>query len=193
MCTVLLPPGEGKGKAVPLQVWSGSEGSRKLMLPDFMKTAQNGGKVVSLTHRPPLPILLISVRGWVNPRVIVRSERFYVNEKFQWNQLGSNQRRFVAQHLNHWATAVPTATGCQPHCNQQIYHIISYNIKSNHIISSHISSAPNREIYMKFENFIKDLSRKSNPENALLQQCSGACAIRVSLHEHFPSCVCCSH
>ena len=43
-----------KGRAVPLQVWSGPEGSRKLRFPDFMTTAQNGGKVVSLTHRPPL-------------------------------------------------------------------------------------------------------------------------------------------
>ena len=31
------------------------EGSRKLRFPDFMTTAQDGGKVVSLTHRPPLP------------------------------------------------------------------------------------------------------------------------------------------
>jgi len=46
---------KGKGKAVPLQAWSGPGGSRKLRLPDFMKTAQDGGKVVSLTHRPPLP------------------------------------------------------------------------------------------------------------------------------------------
>ena len=44
-----------KGKAVPLQAWSGPEGSRKLTFPDFMTTAQDGGKVVSLTHRPPLP------------------------------------------------------------------------------------------------------------------------------------------
>jgi len=42
-------------KAVPLQAWNGREGSRKLRFPDFMKTAQNSGKVVSLTHRPPLP------------------------------------------------------------------------------------------------------------------------------------------
>jgi hypothetical protein len=41
------------GKAVPLQAWSGPEGSRKLTFPDFIKTAQDGGKVVSLTHRPP--------------------------------------------------------------------------------------------------------------------------------------------
>ena len=56
-----------KGKAVPLQAWSGPEGSRKLRFPDFMITAQDGGKVISLTHRPPLPqeihLVLISVRG----------------------------------------------------------------------------------------------------------------------------------
>jgi len=44
-----------KAKAVPLQAWSDPEGSRKLRFPDFMTTAQNGGKVVSLTHRPALP------------------------------------------------------------------------------------------------------------------------------------------
>jgi hypothetical protein len=44
-----------KGKAVPLQAWSGPEGSRKLRFPDYMTTAQDGGKVVNLTHRPPLP------------------------------------------------------------------------------------------------------------------------------------------
>ena len=44
-----------KGKSVPLQAWSGPEGSRKLRFPDFMTTAQDGGKVVSLKHRPPLP------------------------------------------------------------------------------------------------------------------------------------------
>jgi len=43
-----------KGKAVPLQAWSGPEGSRKLRFPDFMTTAQDGGKVVNLTHWPPL-------------------------------------------------------------------------------------------------------------------------------------------
>jgi len=40
--------------AVPLQAWSGPEGSRKLRFPDFMTTAQDGGKVISRTHRPPL-------------------------------------------------------------------------------------------------------------------------------------------
>jgi len=44
-----------KGKSVPYQAWSGPEGSRKYRFPDFMTTAQNGGKIVSLMHRPPLP------------------------------------------------------------------------------------------------------------------------------------------
>jgi len=44
-----------KGTAVPLQAWSGPEGSRKLRFPDFTTMAQNGGKVVSLKHRPHLP------------------------------------------------------------------------------------------------------------------------------------------
>ena len=44
-----------KGKAVPLQAWSCPECSRKLRFPNFMTMAQDGGKVVILTHRPPLP------------------------------------------------------------------------------------------------------------------------------------------
>jgi hypothetical protein len=44
-----------KKAAVPLQVWSGPEGSRKLRFPDFMTMAQDGGKAVSLMHQPPLP------------------------------------------------------------------------------------------------------------------------------------------
>ena len=48
-------PIKKKGKAVPLQAWSGPEGSRKLRFPDFVTTAQDVGKVVSLTQLPPLP------------------------------------------------------------------------------------------------------------------------------------------
>ena len=117
-CTLVIPICNAafrwsvKGKAVPLEAWSGPEGSRKLKFPDFMTTAQEGGKLVSLTHRPHLPpkifMVLISVRGWVDPRAIVRSERLC-----QWNipmtPSGINPAtfRFVAQHLNRCATADP--------------------------------------------------------------------------------------
>jgi hypothetical protein len=46
-----------KGKAVPLQAWrspGGGGGARKVRFPDFMTTAQDNGKVVSLTQRPAL-------------------------------------------------------------------------------------------------------------------------------------------
>ena len=46
--------GKGKVEEVPLQAWSGPEGSRKLRFPDFMTSAQDGGKVVSLKHCLPL-------------------------------------------------------------------------------------------------------------------------------------------
>jgi len=51
-CLFLL---QRKCKAVPLQAWTGPEGSRKLRFPDFVTPAQDDGMVVSHTHRPPLP------------------------------------------------------------------------------------------------------------------------------------------
>jgi len=39
-----------KGKAVPLQAWRGPEGSRKLRFPDFMTTAQDGGRLSALRN-----------------------------------------------------------------------------------------------------------------------------------------------
>jgi hypothetical protein len=52
---VITPKHVGKGKAVPLQAWSGPKGSRKLRFPEYTTTAQDGGKVVSLMRRQPLP------------------------------------------------------------------------------------------------------------------------------------------
>ena len=53
--TLSMTDSKGKGKAVPLQALSAPECSRKLRFPDYMTTAQDGGKVMSLTYRPPLP------------------------------------------------------------------------------------------------------------------------------------------
>ena len=57
-----------KGKAVPLQAWTGPEGSRKLRFPDFVTTEQDGGRLSALRTGRLSPtgnllLLLISVRG----------------------------------------------------------------------------------------------------------------------------------
>jgi hypothetical protein len=100
-------------KAVSLQARKGLEGSRNLRFSDFVTAAQDGGKV-NLTHRPPLPpqeipLVLISVRGWVDPRAHSAIGRILC----QWKILPMTPAGieptnfwFVAQHLNHCATAV---------------------------------------------------------------------------------------
>ena len=83
-----------KSKSVLLQAWSGSESSRKLRFPDYVTTAQDGGKVVSLTLRP---LLLPRKCSWYSFLLEAEStpgplcdRKGYVNEKFHWHHLESN-------------------------------------------------------------------------------------------------------
>ena len=71
-------------------------------------------------------LVLISVRGWVYPRAIVLSEEFYVNEKFQWHQLGSNQRPSDLYHST-LTTVLPRYPNSWLVSNENILQIFIFN------------------------------------------------------------------
>jgi hypothetical protein len=117
----LAPPGFDPRTVQPVgsrytdygtQPTSGPEGSRKVRFPDVMTTAQDGGKFVSLTHRPPLSqeIHLYSflLEAESNPGLQCDRED-YVTDKIPMTPWGIEPAtcRFVAECLNHYATARP--------------------------------------------------------------------------------------
>jgi hypothetical protein len=68
------------GKAIPVTGHEDRQSCETSRLPHFLDNRlTDGGEVVSLTRRPPFTppgrfLVLISVRGWVDPRAIVRLE-----------------------------------------------------------------------------------------------------------------------
>ena len=77
-----------------------------------LHSAREGGGVVSLTHRPPLPpgmfLVLIFTRGLVDPRTMVRSEgNMSLKNPVIPPGIDPGTVRLVAQRLNHYATPRP--------------------------------------------------------------------------------------
>ena len=75
-------------------------------------SAHESGKVVSLTHRPPLPpgifLVLIFTRGWVDPRAMVQSEgNMSLKNPLTPPGIDPGTIRLVVQRLNHYATPGP--------------------------------------------------------------------------------------
>ena len=91
------------------------------------QSAHEGGKVVSTRHRPPLPqeisLVLISVRGWVDPRTTVGTEKLS-----QWKipmiPIGNQTRDLPTCS----AVPQPSAPPCTPY--KRINSILAKSYKS---------------------------------------------------------------
>jgi len=102
-----------KGKAVPLQARRGPEGSRKLRFPDFVTMAQDGGRLSALRTVRLYPrkyswySFLLEAESTPGPKCDGK-DIMSMKNPLTPSGIQPATFRFVAQHLNHCATAVPT-------------------------------------------------------------------------------------
>ena len=116
---------------------------------DFMRVAQGGGKIVSLTHRLPLPPGNAPDTHFGYRLSRPQGHSSIGRILYQWKipmtppGIETATFRFVAQHLNHCATAVPTFL-----CTGNLFvfellerkdSILEYKLCQIFIINSYIS------------------------------------------------------
>jgi hypothetical protein len=107
MCKVKVKVKQSRNRPGVTQKFPGGLGSQI-----SWHSAHEGGEVVSLTHRSPLPpgmfLVLIFTKGWVDPRVMLRSEGdMSLKNPVIPPEIDPGTVWLVAQRLNHYVTPGP--------------------------------------------------------------------------------------